>query len=729
MNEVRNELLLPAARIPALAHDGAAAAGPAPEWGPTPYRKYADIVRAHKLAIALATVSCGFAGYLAAHLRPPVYQASMLVQVDDTPAPTERLLGEAAAERDLRAATAPELEVLRSRRVVARAVDELYLFIDARPRYLPLVGRWLAARSTELSGPGLPGMPGLPGYVWGAESITAPRFEVPSSLTGRPFVLTAGPGRSYILANDRLGVRLAGRVGEPAHWVTPHGEVALTVGSLHARPGAQFLVQRSARLDSIEGLQRSLRIEEQGKQSGVIRVSLEGSDPEQLALTLNEIGLQYILQNEERRSASAQKALAFLERELPAMKQSVEDAESDYHLARKRLGSVDLGGEAGELLRQAGAVQARLADLTQKRTELATRYGEGHPMMAAIAPQIGELNGELAALRARAGRLPQVEQDIVRLSRDVKVGTEVYTAALSGTRQLRLAAANRSGNARLLDPAETPVRPVDAQPQLFAAAAALLGMLLSILGACMRSRWQPRVDTPEVLERELGLAVAVAIPHSAAQWYSGAALLQLASPDDGAIESLRRLRALLQRALTDAEQRIVVIAGARPGVGSSFVAANLAAVLAAAGKRVLLVDADLRGGHLHRTFAEPRAPGLADCLAGQLDPQDVVRMEVAPHLDLLTTGTLPSHPGELLAQNRLRELLRSASLCYDYVVVDTAPVLTASDCLAVAPLGALTLAVARSGVTGAADIGDACRQLRQAGAQLAGVVVNGRRGR
>jgi tyrosine-protein kinase Etk/Wzc len=388
----------------------------------------------------------------------------------------------------------------------------------------------------------------------------------------------------------------------------------------------------------------------------------------------------------------------------------------------------------------AAAQQTKLMDLTQKRIELAGRYENGHPVMVTLSEQIAGLNRDIAGLNTRIKRLPQVEQNIVRLIHDVKVSTDVYTAVLSSAQQLRLSAANRVGTVRLLDAAEIPTRPIKPRRNIIVGAATLLGLLLAVLAVFMRKLWQGRVYEPLEVEQQLGLPVTAAIPHSTGQQMlsvrlsgnaplPGPALLQLSTPDDGAVESLRRLRALLNNTLAGLDNNIVVITGPNAGVGKSFVAANFAAVLASAGKDVLLVDADMRTGHLHRPFAVERGPGLAEYLAGFLYPEKIIRAQVIPHVDLIPSGALPADPAELLATDRLRELLRSVSPRYDYVLVDTPPVLPVSDALAVAALAATTLNVVRSGVTTAVEIDESTRQLRQAGAHVEGVIVNDFRSR
>jgi tyrosine-protein kinase Etk/Wzc len=263
----------------------------------------------------------------------------------------------------------------------------------------------------------------------------------------------------------------------------------------------------------------------------------------------------------------------------------------------------------------------------------------------------------------------------------------------------------------------------------------LLGLLLSTLAACVHSRGQWRLHAPREVEQQLGVAVMAAVPHSAAQQSCWAklggdtpmpapALLQLAAPQDGALESLRRVRTLVQRALPVLDHPVIVITGPGARVGRTFVAANLAALLAATGRQVLLVDADLRAGCLHRALAAEGGPGLAEFLTGQHDAAAIVRAQVLPHVDLIPAGAPHPNPADLLAQDRLAALLQAVAQRYDYVVVDTSPLLTAADAQAVAALGAATICVVRNRVTSAVEIEEAARQLRQAGAPIAGFIVN-----
>ena len=235
------------------------------------------------------------------------------------------------------------------------------------------------------------------------------------------------------------------------------------------------------------------------------------------------------------------------------------------------------------------------------------------------------------------------------------------------------------------------------------------------------------------IEAHTGLSVYSTIPLSEVQntiagnvtgKQPGTHILAHAAPQDAAVESLRSLRTALQFAMLEARNNRILITGATPGVGKSFVSANFAAVLASTGKRVLLIDADLRKGHLNQYFGIGRAGGLSEVIAGTADLDKSIRRDVLPHLDFLPTGVLPPNPAELMMSGTLANLLEALSENYDLVVIDTAPVLVAADTLSVAAHAGALLLVARAGVTQIGELHESARRLAHAGRNATGAILN-----
>src|SRR5207302_8047677 len=190
-----------------------------------------------------------------------------------------------------------------------------------------------------------------------------------------------------------------------------------------------------------------------------------------------------------------------------------------------------------------------------------------------------------------------------------------------------------------------------------------------------------------------------------------------------AIESLRSLRTSLQFALIDAPNRVIVLTGPSPGIGKSFIASNLAQVLADSGRRVLLVDGDMRNGSLHREFSVPRAPGLSEAIAGAAALTAAVH-HISDCLDLLTGGMIPPNPSELLMSPRFTELIDKVSGDYEMIVVDTPPILAVTDAAVIGRHAGVTLLVLRAGQHPLREIALALKRLAHGGVRPAGLVLN-----
>ncbi|HET8748400.1 MAG TPA: polysaccharide biosynthesis tyrosine autokinase [Ramlibacter sp.] len=692
--------------------------------------EYWDIIVDNRWLVAAVAALAVTAGGTYAYLARPIYEANLLVQVEDSANNTKSLLGEAASLVDVKTATTAELEILRSRLVIGKAVDNARLYIEAQPRYLPIVGAALARRANGLSEPGFLG---LPGYVTGTESISVPALVVPRQLEGTPFRLIAEGEGQYTLTHPKLAEELHGRVGEPLVANTPLGRVELTVASLMGKPGAEFEVLRRSRLSAINELQQTLRLAEKGRQSGIMDVSLRGSDPDELTVVLNEIGAQYVRQNVERKAAEAEKTLAFLNVQLPQFKKQLSQAEEQYTRYRNQQGSVALDEEAKIALGRTVDIEAKMFEAEQKRRELLTRFTADHPAVRMLDSQLQAWREELARANSSIRKMPAVQQDALRLERDVKMTNELYQQMRNDALQLQLVREGKIGNVRVIDQATRPEEPVGPNRPAILGAAALAGLVAGALLALLRNSFFRGIRSAQEIEADAGLNVYSTIPLSpmqgelarkSAEKKPGVHVLASLVPDDPAIESLRSLRTALQFAALESGSNRILITGATPSVGKSFVSSNFAAVLANSGRRVLLIDADMRKGHLNQYFGLSRQHGLSEVLAGVLPVQEAIHREVLPNLDLLATGMVPPNPAELLMSGAFANLLQHLSDEYAYVIIDTPPVLVAADTPAIANLAGTVLLVARAGESQTGELLESAKRLSQAGKAVTGVLLN-----
>ena len=201
-------------------------------------------------------------------------------------------------------------------------------------------------------------------------------------------------------------------------------------------------------------------------------------------------------------------------------------------------------------------------------------------------------------------------------------------------------------------------------------------------------------------------------------------LLAQMMPEDPAIESLRSFRAALQFSMPHFKNNIVMFTGPTRDLGKSFIAANFAAVVAASGKRVLLIDADLRNGYLHRYFGVAREPGLSKAISGSMRAEDAIHHDVIDNLDFIATGALPPNRSEFLLHLNFGNLLESVSPNYDLVLIDPPPILAVADALIIGAHAGSVFIVTRSGVTTEDEINESIKRLNHAGISPQGVVFN-----
>ncbi|WP_312920232.1 polysaccharide biosynthesis tyrosine autokinase [Stutzerimonas nitrititolerans] len=671
-------------------------------------------------------------GIAYALLATPVYMASAMIQIE----PKNGLpsLSDVVNATPAVSPAQTEISLLKSRSVVGGAVESLNLDINIQPHYFPLIGGFMARRFEPSEEGELGWYPaGFGSYAWGGEQLKITQLSVPENMHSEELTLEALDTNGFILRDPDGEVVVQGPVGEEMVM----GDYSITVSELVARPGTTFSVTKSRTYNTTEDYQNRLAAGERGKQSGIINVTLEDPDPAKAILVLEEVAQRYVDQNVARNAAEATKSLEFLSEQVPAVRKKLDAAQTALNKYQTGNRSVDISAETQSVLDRIVDLEKQISEQNLKRTEMERRFTRQHPNFQALINQINQLQGQKEELEKQIGTLPSTQQELLRLTRDVEVASETYAMLLNKTQELDIIRAGTVGNVQIIDHAAADIEnPVKPNKPLIVIAAMLLGGIIAVAFVYVREALKRGVENPEDIER-VGIPVYAAIPFSEKQGLlekrlanfkrdksSASYLLAINDPADLATEAMRSLRTSLHFAMIEAKNNILMITGPSPMVGKSFVTTNLAAVIAQSGKKVLLVDADMRKGYLHKVMRCQSEKGLSDILSGRITLFDAIQKTQLNNLHVIAHGQLPPNPSELLMHENFSRFVKEISGMYDLVIFDTPPILAVTDAALVGGQAGTTLMVTRYGINGVKEIEFAKRRLEQNGLLVKGVIFN-----
>ena len=645
----------------------------------------------------------------------PIYQADALIQVEQKQA-NAILSNLTQMLPDSQPQSAPEIALIQSRMILGKTVDDLNLQARVKEKYFPLLGRGFARLMGNKEG-----------------NISISRFYINGDDTEEPkVILTVKDKNNYsIQMGDTV---FSGKVGE----LLEENGISLKVDSIDAAPGNEFVVAYVSRLKAITDLQDSLIVADQGKDTGMLTLSLTGDNPLLIERILNSVSENYLAQNIARQAAQDAKSLEFLSKQLPQVREDLDLSEDKLNQYRRLNDSVDLSLEAKAVLDQIVNVDNQLNELTFRESEISQLYTKEHPTYKALMEKRKTLQDEKIKLNKRVSAMPETQQEILRLSRDVESGRAVYMQLLNRQQELNIAKSSAIGNVRIIDDAVTQTKPVKPKKILILLAGIVFGGMVSVGLVLLRVLLRRGIETPEQLE-EVGINVYASIP--VAETFTKSNLqgkgstkkvfneipsfLAVDNPADLAIEAIRGLRTSLHFAMMEARNNILMISGASPNAGKTFVSSNLAAVIAQTGKKVLFIDTDMRKGYTHKLFNENNSNGLSDILSGKTEISLAIKTIKSAGFDYISRGMVPPNPAELLMNKRFGDLLEWANNNYDIVVLDTPPILAVTDAAVIGHYVGTTLLVARFELNTAKEIEVSIKRFEQTGIIVKGCILNG----
>ncbi len=590
----------------------------------------------------------------------PVYQVDALLQIETKNTKGPSMMGDMAA---LFATTSPaetEIELIKSRRVLGSTVEAKRLQYYAIPK-----GKWdrLFHREGRME----------------LMNFEVPWDCIPLDDQEKPWLAKVLDSSTFVLFDHDNKRVLDGVVGQTYHFPYACDTASFGIYRMEAKRGQRFWVGKKSYLDAVEAFRKAFDVKEKGKRTGILEFSYQDVYPDRAVDVLNEVATSYLRQNVEERNAEAQQTLEFLEKQLPDLKARLDSSLMNMNAYQNRVGSVDVAAETQIVLQKRMQLEQKILEIQQKKQEAIRLFHAEHPTVKTLEDQERTLRRELASTSRDVKDLPETQQEVLKLTSEVELNKVLYTNMLNSVQQLRLVSAGEVGSVRIVDFAEQTTKPVKPKKKLILAVFMLLGLLLGAAIVSLKDKLSGGVKSATFIEKETGFTVYAKVPKGNPKGTKGTRPLAVVEPDDVAVESLRALRSSLEFSMMESDQPIIGVSGLIPGVGKSFISVNLAALYAGLGKKVLLIDADLRKGRLHKEFGIKRGNGLSQVLLRSVEPEDVISSTEVENLFVLPCGNVPANPAELLGSKHYMELIEQFKQQYDLIIIDTPPIMLVTD--------------------------------------------------
>lgn len=539
------------------------------------------------------------------------------------------------------------------------------------------------------------------------------------------------------------------------------------------------------------------------KNSQIVTVQYDHSDPEMASKIANGIATEFVKMNLERRSASTVYAKDFLKEQLEIAKIELDKKERALAKYAKKYSLTASGGNAELVDRRLVALSAAVTQAENVRIDMESRYrhnslGVGratinpsldsgimatlrtrkaqklaeyqdklklfkpdYPDMQRLKKQILQLRNDINKEQKRINRAVGVEKKMntgslkqaylasiakekklkeklsiqksksfilkdrkigySSLEREVATSRDLYQSLLTRAKEVKIASVGGKNNISIVDKAEVPPNQFKPNLKFNVVVGTLIGLFLGVFISFLRNILNDTVRSSSEIERLSKLPILGTIPKIKTKAVKTQAVLTFTKPQSSIAEACRSLRTTLLFS-TDGDPKVLLITSPMPNEGKTTTAVNLASAFVQAGKKVLLIDADLRKPSLHRRLKLDNTVGLASCLIGESDADKAIQGRVLGDLSVLTAGTILNNPVGLFTSEKMAALLGELSKTYDNIILDAPPVMGLADSLVLANVSSATLMVASHGQTERKRLIDACSRIRQARGHLIGCI-------
>lgn len=625
--------------------------------------------------------------------------------------------------------------IIKSYSVLEPVVKKLNLDIIAEPKLFPIIGKKLFYNYNDSNDAFAKPFLGLTSFAWGGESIQVSKFSVPNILKNSKFIITYLGNGQYSL-KDSSGVEiLKGKVNKDLKVFYDKDLIEINISEIKARAGTEFKIVNLLMDDAIAAILQKLDIVAAGKKTDIITLSFKGDNPEKITIILNTIAESAVYQDVHQKQEQARKTLEFLRAHEPTVRADLAKAETVLHNYRAKSGNVALDQETKITMENIALLQNQISQLLIQKGQLEQKYTSNSLQIKDAETTLLKLQQEKEKYEKKLKQLPDADQIALNLMRNVEIQNQIYVNLVEKIQQYELLKAGTVGDIAVVSYAHIPLKSTNISAFILLILSFVIGVFLSIALIIVRKLLWTGIESPDIIENKFELPNIATLHNSKIHikqlndFEKGRinylSFLAEVSPYDLTVEGLKSLRTNFLFQFSNAKNNIISITGPLPGVGKSFVSANLSYSLAEAGKKILLIDGDVRKGDITNYIDKNiKHKGLCDYLKNEVKIDEIIAKTRINNLDFIPKGEYNFKNSTYLLSDKLQELLNFVSPMYDFIIIDTAPVLAVTDSIYFCKLSAVSLVVFGFEKHDENEIGLTIKKLEKAGVNLDGFIFN-----
>lgn len=653
-----------------------------------------------------------------------IYQTDALVQIkSNTSSPLAGLSSDMVAMASLaglggmgNSSTQSEIELLKSRAILGQAIKDLNLDIQIQPKenfFQKIVSdnNYIKTYTTQdilLKKEG--------------QRLVIAQFQLPKFYENKALLLTVEDNKYTIHDYKTEQLLKKGELNQALR----DGSWNISISG-NIKSGQQFILQKNSLPIAMSNILANFDAQEKGKGTGILELTYQGENPENIPNLLNTVLNIYKQQDISRSVTDKDQQVAFLEKQLPELKEDLNNSERQFNQFREKYGTVDVKGESELYLKQSMELEIQKVQLQQKQAEFGAQYTAEHPAMQAINAQLTTLNTKISEVNNKVKQLPEIQRLYLQYYRDVEIKNQLYTGLLTTYQSLNIAKAGELGKVSIVDYAVEPVTPVKPKKLIILVLSIFIGGFIGVLIALVRNFLHSGIRNIEPITTKHTLRnLGKVNQHNSLNRDSKQYAHPLAVLDPSAlpIEQMRKIATSIQHAAQISGKPAVQMIGTTRNIGTSTLTANLAIILAQMNLKVVLIDSDLRQGQLKDYFNIETSVGLSDYLNGTTALSSIITSTQQAQLDLIPNGKEEVNPVSLLSKPEMALLLDQLKDIYDFILVDGTPVLDVSDSQILANHINTNILVTRYNYTSEQEIEMALESFKNSGHSVQGIILN-----